>query len=161
VLTQCTGYPFLRFKKPQSPFLSRVLRDKMKQKHNWFEKIKDLDSQLNTFAAWEGKWENHILRELEQESGARKEWVKKDGTDWGERDGWSREVRHARDAIWKRLLDNARKAKVKGAKMVEIFDEEKAMWEEERSTRRKEKLAERQHQKEERGVSAPKRRDIE
>jgi hypothetical protein len=38
-------------------------------------------------------------------------------------------------------LDNARKAKVKGAKMVEIFDEEKAMWEEERSTRRKRKAS--------------------
>jgi hypothetical protein len=144
VLTQSTGYPFLRFKKPQSPFLSRVLRDKMKQKHNWFEKIKDLDSQLETFAAWEEKWENHILRELEQEGGPREEWVKKDGTGWGGRDGWSREVRNARDGIWERLQDNARKAQVKGAKMVEIFDKEKAMWEKERSTRRKEKVAETQ-----------------
>src|ERR1700709_1700282 len=36
ILTHASGVPFLRFKKPQSPFLSRVLRNKLEQKHKLF-----------------------------------------------------------------------------------------------------------------------------
>ena len=56
-----TGIPFLRFKKPQSPFLSRVLRTKI----NWRQKLTDRKNRLTeekVVAAGEDLWDK-LLRE--------------------------------------------------------------------------------------------------
>ncbi|KAI9766065.1 MAG: E2 ubiquitin-conjugating protein mms2 [Geoglossum simile] len=71
-----TGIPFLRFKKPQSPFLSRVLRTKI----NWRQKLLDRRDRLleeKVLAAGEDNWDR-LLREhhcVEQGQDANPAWT--------------------------------------------------------------------------------------
>lgn len=161
ILTHSTGFPFLRFKKPQSPFLSRVLRDKMKQKHNRSEKISELEDEEENFAAWEDKWESAVLAQLEREGGARGKWVEEE--EWGSSYGWRKELRRSKAMIYKQIDDEAVKAKERGLKMMEIMDRERELYNEERSLRRHEKKLEKKRKKEEamREAEAPTKEDID
>lgn len=161
ILTAASGFPFLRFKKPQSPFLSRVLRNKMKQKHNQFEKILELEGEEENIAAWEDKWESTVLKQLEREGRAGEEWV--DEEQWGSPDGWRRELRIARAGIWKKMDDEGEKAKEMAAKMMEIMDKERELYEAERSKMRHEKKVEKRRKKEEatREANTPTKEDID
>jgi hypothetical protein len=149
IVTQTNGYPFLRFKKPQSPFLSRVLRDKIMQKHNRFEKIGELDGHVENLGAWEGQWELNVLNELRREGAGGEEWWQKVGGDWGRRDGWCKDARDARKEVWSRLDRDGKRAKEAGLKMVEIYKQEEEMWRQEREKRRHDKNVERRRRKEE------------
>lgn len=61
ILANANTFPFLRFKKPQSPFLSRVLRDKIKQKTKRFTTLLDLEDALDEAKA-EDVWDTHVAR---------------------------------------------------------------------------------------------------
>lgn len=65
-LTAAQWVPFLRFKKPQSRFLGRVLRDKIMQKNKRWEGILRCDEGMDAGEA-QGSWEWRILQEAKQE----------------------------------------------------------------------------------------------
>lgn len=65
-LTAAQWVPFLRFKKPQSRFLGRVLRDKIMQKNKRWEGILRCDEGMDAGEA-EGSWEWRILQEAKKE----------------------------------------------------------------------------------------------
>ncbi len=65
-LTASQWVPFLRFKKPQSRFLGRVLRDKLMQKNKRFEGIMRCDEGMDAGEA-QGSWEWRILQQAKQE----------------------------------------------------------------------------------------------
>ncbi|CZR61042.1 uncharacterized protein PAC_10938 [Phialocephala subalpina] len=57
-------FPFLRFKKPQSPYLSRILRNKVKKKHLRYERIDEMD-ELVAMGELEDGWDK-ILEHYDQ-----------------------------------------------------------------------------------------------
>lgn len=56
MLVNANSFPFMRFKKPQSPFLSRVLRDKVRQKNKRFFTLAELEYALDD-ARSEDDWD--------------------------------------------------------------------------------------------------------
>ena len=60
-LVNATGIPFLRFKKPQSPFLSRIIRNKIRKRERLFNILYELQHSLK-MAQEEDRWDK-ILRE--------------------------------------------------------------------------------------------------
>ncbi|KAI9775640.1 MAG: hypothetical protein M1839_000965 [Geoglossum umbratile] len=92
-----TGIPFLRFKKPQSPFLSRVLRTKI----NWRQKLVDRRNRLaeeEVLASGEDLWdrllrEQHCVGRGRDANPAWAEWYAKciGLTAMAEKNSWSRD----------------------------------------------------------------------
>lgn len=60
-LVSASGIPFLRFKKPQSPFLGRVIRDKLEQRINYFTQLRAV-GELSDVAALEDLWDKVLYR---------------------------------------------------------------------------------------------------
>ena len=56
-LVNTNGIPHLRFKKPQSPFLSRVIRDKIRQREKRFDCSQLLKAEI-TMAQAEDNWDS-------------------------------------------------------------------------------------------------------
>ncbi|KAH8808593.1 hypothetical protein F5884DRAFT_377246 [Xylogone sp. PMI_703] len=122
--TTTSGFAFLRFKKPQSEYLSRVLRDKLKQKINRTDAIQRIEEDLE-WARAEEIWEDMVRAET--------------GERIGDGGGWSRDLAQARHRIW--TLMNARQAKDKemASKFLEIAEKEKVLYDQERALRKHEK----------------------
>lgn len=152
ILAHAGGYPFLRFKKPQSAFLSRVLRNKIKQKEEWFDKIKELDGPLWKLSAWEDEWDSHVSRELRREGREASEWTEEKGRDATGEDGWCKEVVDARGGVWTRIVEDGNKTKEMSIKMLGIVEKERKMWAEERSMRRHEKKVAKRRKKYEEAI---------
>ncbi|KAI9814425.1 MAG: hypothetical protein M1827_003281 [Pycnora praestabilis] len=55
-LVYANQFPFLRFKKPQSPFLSYVIRKKIEQRHKRFDRLHQADEAIEQ-AAHEDRWD--------------------------------------------------------------------------------------------------------
>lgn len=161
VFTHATGLPFMRFNKPQSPFLSRVLNDKLTQRHNLFQSIKDIDEMHVVVAAWEDEWDNYILHQLAQEGKDTEAWVRKEGQ--GGLRGWKSEVGSARWDVWGRLETQMAKMKETATRMMEIVDKERDLQQEERSARRHANKVEKRRKKEEatKGIDTPEGRGID
>ncbi|PMD48249.1 hypothetical protein L207DRAFT_559943 [Hyaloscypha variabilis F] len=100
VLTAAGWVPFLRFKKPQSRFLGRVLRDKLKQKLRRWEGMVRADDAMEVGEA-EGLWEGKVARRVRKEIAAAEEkgvsgveevekvermkkWLEEEGSKFGE-----------------------------------------------------------------------------
>ncbi|KAE9377225.1 hypothetical protein N431DRAFT_542608 [Stipitochalara longipes BDJ] len=66
ILTSCNWIPFLRFKKPQSRFLGRVLRDKLAQKVKRWDTMDKADDAMDVGEA-EGVWESKVTRQVKKE----------------------------------------------------------------------------------------------
>ncbi|MCJ1286257.1 hypothetical protein MMC26_005602 [Xylographa opegraphella] len=60
-LVNTNGIPHLRFKKPQSPFLSRVIRDKIRQREKRFDRLQLLKAEI-PMARAEDEWDS-ILKQ--------------------------------------------------------------------------------------------------
>lgn len=60
-LVSATGIPFLRFKKPQSPFLGRVIRNKLSQRINYFNQLRAMEEQSEV-AALEDLWDRVLYQ---------------------------------------------------------------------------------------------------
>lgn len=137
--------PFLRFKKPQSPFLSRVLRGKLVQRHKLFESIKHIDEEAGMVANWEDQWDSYVLQQLEKEGGDTEAWAEKEKL--GALDGYRKEVKNATSDVWDRLNKGLEKGKEISERMIEIVEREKALQREERSARRHAKKVEKNRKK--------------
>ncbi|KAF7894492.1 uncharacterized protein EAF01_009943 [Botrytis porri] len=129
---------FLRIQKPQSPYLSRVLRDKIdtRQKRvNSRERIEYLEE----LAFAENTWEDLIEDQLENEGLSVDKWNEKQpGLGWGV-GFWEKDLQLA-DAYVKHLMvSEALKVVEMSKKQLEIVDKEKELWKRERGQRRHDK----------------------
>lgn len=155
-----TVFPFLRFKKPQSPFLSRILRNKVKKKHLRYDRIEKMD-ELVVIGEWEDAWDRVVencsfedsLREETRKAGSL-EWEDdeyEEEKEWRPRpnigDSWTSEAKKAIMETWRANAREAKKSRQLGDKMVEIIEQEKKLAEEERRERRHLKNVEKQEKK--------------
>ncbi|KAL9120926.1 MAG: hypothetical protein Q9187_002516 [Circinaria calcarea] len=118
-LVSANGIPFLRFKKPQSPYLSRIIRDKVKQHSRRFDHLYDLEHQIVL-----AKDEDHWDKILDETCGLRRETENGDDVRFT---SWATVVQHARAIVsWKlreETLNNAETAR----KMYSIIEQEKTL----------------------------------
>jgi hypothetical protein len=184
ILTQATWLPFLRFKRPQSPYLSRVIRNKLQQKQRRFDIIEkcELAAEVGEAeAGWEREVKGRVVGEFEKsawggigsrEAGMRWWMEEGEGTEFGGGVGarrwnsansngnrignngggnrseseveeqaqgisvWAIEARKARRAVLNMVFEEQDRAKEMGAKMLEIVEREREMWESERRERK-------------------------
>lgn len=149
------GHPFLRFKKPQSPFLARILRQKVKTKQRRFNELEELEE---TFAVGEHeeRWEDNLKRPFGMEengsmpgSSEVKSW---DGKLLPEGRGempWQMVSYRRRGAIFGQMGRDVKKAAEMGQRMMEILEREKELAEKEGRERRHEKKQEKWKKREE------------
>lgn len=140
------GIPFLRFKRPQSPYLSRVIGDKVVQK----QKKIDLKSQLETaelIANYENEWEDTVLQQIERnveggiEDGGSNEWWSEGwGKGIGVDEGWDISVMQAQKEIDAAIRVERASANAHSEKITKIYFEEKKLWQEEKETKAAKRL---------------------
>ncbi|KAF8867346.1 hypothetical protein BDZ45DRAFT_719663 [Acephala macrosclerotiorum] len=156
-----TVFPFLRFKKPQSPFLSRILRNKVKKKHLRYDRIEEMD-ELVVMGEWEDGWDGIVencdfedsSRGKEGREGKSLGWEDdeyEEEREWKLRpnigDSWTLEPKKAITETWKANAREAKKSRKLGDKMVEIIEQEKKLAEEERRERKHLKNVEKREKK--------------
>ena len=135
VLTQTNGFPFLRTRKPQSDFLSRVLRNKIEQKDRWFKRLDGVERDMED-GREEEEWERIVVRGVKREGGGNRRWVR----DWvGDGGGWIEESVKARQEIHKLLKTDWKKTRVLGEKMTEVVEAEEKLFAQEKGGRKHEK----------------------
>lgn len=137
-ITESMGFALLRFKKPQSPFLSRVIRNKHKAQHKRMELNRRM-ADVAEVAQIEDTWEEIVVEKvLDEVPEGEREWLAKEGRGWGMLDrGWSREYLLASQqakSIWQSEMDRSIDH---GQRMVKILEEEKVLWKKEKNERRR------------------------
>jgi hypothetical protein len=65
-LVGALGIPFLRFKKPQSRYLSRVIRDKIEQRQKRYDNLTQLDADIG-WAMDEDVWDRTVEAQARNE----------------------------------------------------------------------------------------------
>jgi hypothetical protein len=160
ILTKATLVPFLRFKKPQSPFLSRVLRDKIKGKQRRFDRMGKVEEKVmlgDREEEWEGIVEGELGKKMEkrEEGDGERDWAEvwnegKVGEGRGkgkEEERWgAREKAHKYEIMESVILD-ARNSRRIGDRMLEIVDREKELRAKEDKERRLEKMRKKRERK--------------
>jgi hypothetical protein len=116
-LISVANIPFLRFKKPQSPFLSRIIRDKIQTRQMRYNRLEELEALISE-AAEEDTWDRILKVTC--------------GIGMGYYEGyWVDELLQARQAV-NSSLNRAQEANFKIAqKMQEIVAKETLLFEEE------------------------------
>ncbi|KAL2062830.1 hypothetical protein VTL71DRAFT_5902 [Oculimacula yallundae] len=134
-LTIATFLPFLRFKKEQSPYLSRVLSQKtaLKQKRtNW---IDELETQVE-MGNMEAEWEDIVLENVERKGGWEESERLEEGG-WGSEDeSWAVEADKSKMYVFKNIGKEFKNAKRLADRLVGVVKQEKDLWEWEREQRR-------------------------
>jgi len=118
--------PFLRIKKPQSPFLTRVIKDKVKTNQKRLNRIEEIQDKI-VMGEWEDAWERDV-REIAQGEG-------KDFGVGGEgkgETGWTRDLQKAQSQVGICLDREQRKSRKIGDRMLEIVDKERELREKEK-----------------------------
>jgi hypothetical protein len=141
ILAHASGYAFLRVKKPSSPFLDRVLMDKIKQKEKRFNKLAELALGIE-LAKDEQQWEKIVAEKLAEEGGGNNEWLESKGKNWGlarglGSGGWHDASAMATSQIYQHLERDLTRSKEQGERMIELVKKERALWEKERDERKK------------------------
>ncbi|KAI9698943.1 MAG: hypothetical protein M1836_003132 [Candelina mexicana] len=138
-LVNANGVPFLRFKKPQSPFLSRIIRDKIKQRTRNFELMHALEDSRQA-AADEDRWDELILEEYGVGDG-----VGLEGT--GEGGKWVDVVSNGRRFVGAMINEHEMKCREVGRKMQGIVEREEELTRRERGERKRVQSRERMERK--------------
>ena len=143
-LTVATYLPFIRFKKEQSPYLSRVLNQKIRQKQKRLDWMDSMEGNAE-IAAWEGEWEENVLEAAEEEG----KWevverLERQG--WGEDregdgngntgKGWESEPVRIGRVISRDMRREFKRAGNLADKLVGVVAKERELWEWERRERR-------------------------
>ncbi len=123
-LVSATGIPFLRFKKPQSPFLGRVIRDKLRQRANYFNQLRAMNGQ-HEMAVLEDLWDKVLYQTHGLPAGPAA----------GEMT-WGRGIDYSLKDISKKLRIQEKKNIDTARKMQTIVDGEKELVRKERKQRR-------------------------
>jgi hypothetical protein len=173
ILTAANWLPFLRFKRPQSRFLGRVLRDKLEQKKGRWEGMEGCDGWVEVGES-EGVWEGVVKRAVREEIAVAlegdkslrarervekmKAWLEGEGREFGEskerfnaqergvtggRSKWAIEAARQKYVLWEKISAENEKALERGKRMLEIVEKEKVLYEQERKERRDAKRAKR------------------
>ncbi|KAG4441684.1 hypothetical protein IFR05_002818 [Cadophora sp. M221] len=136
-LAVATHAPFLRFKKVQSPYLSRVLSQKVKQKqkrNNWMD---ELAAEVE-MGYLEGEWEDNVLEAVMGEGRWREsEELEREG--WGDEDGWEQEPTRSKILVYKEIGREYKRAKDLADRMLSVVEKERELWEQERRDRKQAK----------------------
>lgn len=173
ILTACNWLPFLLFKKPQSRFLGRVLRDKLAQKVKRWDSMERADDAVEVGEA-EGEWEERVARQVREEIAVAEErgmvgerevgmrrWLEQEGSGYGEskerffgavvgeegekerRSMWAAEAARQKFELWGVVNGENERSLERGKRMLEIVGREKELWAKERQERRDVKRAKR------------------
>jgi hypothetical protein len=169
ILTKATLVPFLRFKKPQSPFLSRVLRDKIRGKQRRFDRMGEVEEKV-MLGGMEEEWEGIVEEQLSGMGKRVERGRDREGRE-GERDwaeiwnegkaveGGKREVKEEREERWGArekahkygimgsVILDAKNSRRIGDRMLEIVDREKELRAKEDKERRLEKMRKKRERK--------------
>ncbi|KAL9608501.1 MAG: hypothetical protein Q9167_006680 [Letrouitia subvulpina] len=142
-LVHAGGIPMLRFKKPQSPFLSHMIRRKILARERRVDRIQTLDLALAT-ASQEDEWDRLLwdICGLSQH-------------DWGMK--WKDVVEQELQMAWKVHWEIGEKRKEIVKQMEEVIEREKGLVEKEKKERRDERhrrYKERRRAREEAAASA-------
>ncbi|KAM0803826.1 hypothetical protein BDR22DRAFT_838018 [Usnea florida] len=124
VLISANRVPFLRIKKPQSPFLSRIIRDTVNTRERRLALAGRLASET-LVAEDEDEWDNILRQHF--------------GLDHAGEQPWQREVKLASDKVHQMQVETIQKRVSLSAKMFAIVEQEKALAEEEKLRLRDEK----------------------
>ena len=116
--------PFLRIKKPQSPFLSRIIRDTINTRERRLAVAERLDSEA-LVAEDEDEWDRILHQHF--------------GLDHAGEQTWKHEVEQASDKVHQIQVEAMKKRINLSAKMFAIVEQEKALAEEEKQRLRDEK----------------------
>jgi len=128
--------PFLRFKKPTSPFLSRIIKDKSVQRQSRLDLLDRLEI-LGLWADDEEAWDVMTSEDNAKCVSGDVGWDLRIGEGKDLRGGWGREIVKARRRV-ERDLKLQKKAWLEtGRKMAEIVEMENSMAETERIERKK------------------------
>jgi hypothetical protein len=159
VLTKATLVPFLRFKKPQSPFLSRVLRDKIRGKQRRFDRMGEV-GERGLLGEREEEWEGIVGKQFS----GRHERVERGERDWAEvwnegkvveggkngkteEERWGAREKAHKNEIMGSVIRDARTSRLIGDRMLEIVDREKELRAKEDKERRLEKMRKKRERK--------------
>ena len=112
-LAHATGIPFLRFKKPQSPYLSRIITDKIKKRERRLILFNDMMDKA-VLADKEDDWDDILCRTC--------------GLDSAQEDGrWATPfLDAAREVAAKKNMEEDKAIEL-ARKMYEIVEQEKAL----------------------------------
>ncbi|KAI9650056.1 hypothetical protein NHQ30_000069 [Ciborinia camelliae] len=129
---------FLRIQKPQSPYLSRVLRDKIDTRQKRTD-ARDRIEFLEEIAIAENTWEDIVEDQLEEEGLSVDEWNKKQpGLGWGV-GLWEKDLQYADTFVKNLMVKDAHKVVELSKIQLELVEKEKELWRQERGQRRHEK----------------------
>ena len=117
ILINANKVPFLRIKKPQSPFLSRIIRDTVNTRERRLTLAERLTSEA-LVAEDEDEWDNILHQHF--------------GLDHAGEEPWQREVKRASDHVHRLQVEAIQKRVNLSAKMSAIVEQEKALVEEEK-----------------------------
>lgn len=159
VLTSC-GFPFLRFKKTQSPYLSRVIRDRVLQKQRMLDQTALLE-ETEEIGKTEDSWEVTVLGEIDRsvkggiaEGGASEWWTGGWGKDLGDDErGWDTNTSEVRKKIDQNMRADHARMKIFGENLFKIREEEKRLWHLERADRLQKKREERLKRRQDRRMA--------
>ncbi|RKF73229.1 putative dna repair protein [Golovinomyces cichoracearum] len=151
------GFPFLRFKKHQSPYLSRVIRDRVIQKQKMLDQT-DFLQETEKIARTEDTWENMVLSEIDrsvkggvEEGGEEKWWTEGWGKGLGDNEqSWTVSILEAKNKVNLAVEADRARAKLYGEKLLKIREEEKRLCQiegEERKIRKRQDRLERRQKK--------------
>ncbi|KAH8784137.1 hypothetical protein F5882DRAFT_356628 [Hyaloscypha sp. PMI_1271] len=141
-LTAANWLPFLRFKRPQSRYLGRVLRDKLEQKIRRWGAIEECDSMMEVGES-EGVWEGKVARQVRKELAKERFFAKGEEGGKERRSMWAAEAARQKWVLWEKVSKENKLSLEKGEKMLEIVERERELWLQERQERRDEKRARR------------------
>jgi hypothetical protein len=127
--------PFLSFKKHQSPFLTRIIRDEKAKMHRHAEYVIRLEKG-EMLAAHEDVWDR-LVGDMSPDGGEREV-------------SWRKQLRGLMAEAEGNRRRDARKRIETARQMLEIVDKEKELFEQEREQRKLEKLKKYLERKEER-----------
>jgi hypothetical protein len=119
-LISANGMPFLRFKKPQSAYISRIIKYKANQKQKANDQLMTIPASVD-WASDEDRWDHHARLT----TGSEEPWVK--------------EVYNWKQDIFDNLRRTDAKAKNMAQKMLAIVDQERELFEREKKKRKAEK----------------------
>ncbi|KZF22313.1 hypothetical protein L228DRAFT_283474 [Xylona heveae TC161] len=136
VLVNANGFPILRFKKPQSPFLSRILRQKITQRHRRVERMHALESMMQ-LANEEDEWDSLLQAQH--------------GISLMPESKWTREILFALMNTREVLKQQYEAIGALSARMLDIVEKEKELAAQEKAERLRSKRLERLARKRARG----------
>ncbi|KAI9782058.1 MAG: hypothetical protein M1816_001999 [Peltula sp. TS41687] len=142
VLANANSFPFLRFKKPQSPFLSRVLRDKIMQKTKRFTLLLELEDAVDEARA-EDVWDREIAKTTAEgrvKSGSsrkRQRQQQQQQQQWTTAEpGWTPAVEGVVAHVKQQIKESEAKKTALATRMYEIVERERELARKEKAERR-------------------------